>query len=38
MRGREPGARRITYLLLIAVTLVLFNAHPPYFGPLNLRF
>jgi len=38
MRQREPAARRIVYLLLIAVSLILFNADPRYFGPLNRRF
>ena len=38
MRQRERPARRIFYLLLIAISLVLFNADPRYFGPLNGRF
>lgn len=38
MRSQEPSARRIIYLLLIAITLILFNADLPYFGPLNRRF
>lgn len=38
MRSPEPPARRLIYLLLIAITLILFNADPRYFGPLNRRF
>lgn len=38
MRSPEPPARRIFYLLLIVVSLILFNADSRYFGPLNLRF
>jgi protein-S-isoprenylcysteine O-methyltransferase Ste14 len=38
MRRREPASRRIIYLLLIVVSLILFNGDPRYFGPLNLRF
>jgi protein-S-isoprenylcysteine O-methyltransferase Ste14 len=38
MRSPEPPARRIIFLLLIAITLILFNANPRYFGTLNRRF
>lgn len=38
MRSPEPPARRIIFILLIVITLILFNADPRYFGPLNRRF
>ncbi|MGH9738086.1 MAG: methyltransferase family protein [Candidatus Acidiferrales bacterium] len=38
MRSPESPARRIFYLLLIVVSLILFDADSRYFGPLNLRF
>lgn len=38
IRSREPAAQRLGYLLLIVISLILFNADPRYFGPLNLRF
>lgn len=38
MRSREPGPRRFLYLLLIVISLILFNGDPRYFGPLNMRF
>lgn len=38
MRTPEPPARRIIYLGLIVISLILFNGNPRYFGPLNRRF
>ncbi len=38
MRSPEPAPRRIFYLALIVISLILFNGDPRYFGPLNRRF
>jgi protein-S-isoprenylcysteine O-methyltransferase Ste14 len=38
MRSPEPPARRIIFILLIVISLILFNGDPRYFGPLNMRF
>ena len=38
MRSREPAARRLIYLLLIAAAVVLLNSHATAFGGMNRRF
>ena len=38
MRSPETPARRLIYWGLIVISLILFNANPRYFGPLNMRF